>query len=73
VTESQLENEFRRFGRPSEIKVIRNDQKGNPLKNSCFAFLNMETPEEAENAIRTFAGSQWKVSYRNQNAQGGAQ
>lgn len=63
--QGQLITIFSQYGTVGKVRIIRNGPKGFPLRNKCYAFLEMHSKEEADRAIEELNTQGWNVSLSN--------
>ena len=66
TTEEGLRNFFSKYGPVNEVKIIRKNSVGIPLKDHFYGFVHMETAEGARNAVVDFVTNKpnnWSVTY----------
>lgn len=56
TTERDLERKFGRFGRVTDVRVVRDKRSGD---SRGFGFLTLERDEEADAAIRSLDQTEW--------------
>ena len=56
VTEDDLKEKFSNFGKVTSSAIMREDH-GNSKK---FGFVNFESPEDADKALKALNGSTWE-------------
>ncbi|CAD8138992.1 unnamed protein product [Paramecium pentaurelia] len=68
ITEETLNRVFSKYGQIKEVKIIRKNSQGQPLKDYCYGFILMCDGEGAYNAVKELKqnsplGTSWTVSF----------
>ena len=58
----QLVSTFSQYGRVVSARIIRNGPKGFPLRQHCYAFVEMQDRYAAEKALTELNKQEWKIS-----------
>ncbi|KAM3130839.1 hypothetical protein pb186bvf_017028 [Paramecium bursaria] len=80
IQEETLRRVFCKFGPIKDVKIIRKNSQGQPLKDYCYGFVLMEDGDGALNAVNVLKsesplGTQWTVAFskdKNDDISGGA-
>ncbi|CAD8076990.1 unnamed protein product [Paramecium sonneborni] len=68
ITEETLQRVFSKYGQIKEVKIIRKNSQGQPLKDYCYGFILMCDGEGAYNAVTELKqnsplGTTWTVAF----------
>ncbi|CAK60357.1 unnamed protein product (macronuclear) [Paramecium tetraurelia] len=68
ITEETLHRVFSKYGQIKEVKIIRKNSQGQPLKDYCYGFVLMCDGEGAQNAVTELKqnsplGTTWTVAF----------
>jgi RNA recognition motif-containing protein len=66
VSEEFVKLQFERFGKVEDVRIMRKDSNGQPLKGSLYGFVTMFTKEDAAYALEEINKEKmlaWNVSY----------
>lgn len=66
VSEEFVKLQFERFGKVEDVRIMRKDSNGQPLKGSLYGFVTMFTKEDAAYALDEINKEKmlaWNVSY----------
>ena len=62
ITEAQISQLFSRFGKVSDVKVIRKSPTGQPLRDSVYSFVVMSDVSEGRQAMEQLNREGWQVN-----------
>ncbi|CAD8139870.1 unnamed protein product [Paramecium octaurelia] len=68
ITEETLHRVFSKYGQIKEVKIIRKNSQGQPLKDYCYGFVLMCDGDGAQNAVTELKqnsplGTTWTVAF----------
>ncbi|CAD8132488.1 unnamed protein product [Paramecium pentaurelia] len=68
ITEETLHRVFSKYGQIKEVKIIRKNSQGQPLKDYCYGFVLMCDGDGAQNAVTELKqnsplGTNWTVAF----------
>jgi len=72
--EEVVQSQFQRFGRVEDVKIMRKNANGQPLREFLYGFIVMNNEEEAKRALELINRNTelgWQVSYSKEKPRGG--